>query len=446
MFVKRIPPPQSAPDEEAEAEANADSAPDPRQSLRRYQRIGLALLGLLLLCLLLAASLVRLSGAVVGQGELVVASRVKTVTHPNGGVIAAVLVREGDSVRQGDPLIRFDSSVTQVSAAMSDMSLNQLLARRERLRAERDGLPTLRFPSTASDAVADEIRLFALRRAALSGEQAQLRERVHQREQQIVSYQAQIAAYRQQAALIEPERQGVRDLWERRLVTINRLNELERTAVSLQGSIAALQADIAQARAGIAEIRQQAIQLTQQHRSEAATFLAETEQRIAEQRQRAAGATDSFERSTVRAPASGLVDQLAYATVGSVIPPAQPILRIVPQGPLEVEARIAPSDIDQLHTGQSARIGFPAFNRQTTPEIHGTLDFLSAERTDNPGTGESFYVARITLPPAELQRLGGLTLVPGMPAEVYLETGSRSLLSYLFKPLADQFARAFREN
>ena len=441
MFVKRIPAPQSAPD----ANAEADITPDPRASLRRYQRIGLALLGLLLLCLLLAASLVRLSGAVVGQGELVVASRVKTVTHPNGGVIAALLVKEGDKVRAGDPLIRFDSSVTEVSAAMSDMSLNQLLARRERLRAERDGLAALRFPS-ASDAIADEIRLFALRRAALSGEEAQLRERVHQREQQIVSYQAQIAAYRQQAALIEPERQGVRDLWERRLVTINRLNELERTAVSLQGSIAALQADIAQARAVIAEIRQQSIQLTQQHRSEAATLLAETEQRIAEQRQRAAGATDSFERSTVRAPASGLVDQLAYTTIGSVIPPAQPILRIVPQGPLEVEARIAPSEIDQLRKGQSARIGFPAFNRQTTPEIRGTLGFLSAEPTNDPETGQSFYVVRIALPPTELQRLGGLRLVPGMPAEVFLETGSRSLLSYLVKPLADQFARAFREN
>lgn len=444
MFVKRIPAPPSSPD--AQADTDSGVTPDPRQSLRRYQRIGLTLLALLLLCLLLAASLVRMSGAVVGQGELVVASKVKTVTHPDGGVIAALLVKEGDSVRAGDPLIRFDSSVTEVSAAMSDMSLDQLLARSERLRAERDGLTALRFPATASDATADEHRLFALRRAALSGEQAQLRERVRQREQQIVSHQAQIAAYRQQAALIEPERQGVRDLWERRLVTINRLNELERTAVSLQGSIAALQADIAQARAGIAEIRQQSIQLTQQHRSEAATLLAETEQRIAEQRQRAAGATDSFERSTVRAPASGIVDQLAYTTHGSVIPPAQPILRIVPQGPLEVEARIPPTEIDQLHKGQSARIGFPAFNRQTTPEIRGTLDFLSAERINDPQTRQSFYIVRIALAPAELQRLDGLKLVPGMPAEVYLETGSRSLLSYLFKPLADQFARAFREN
>lgn len=444
MFVKRIPTPPSSPDTETDTDSGL--TPDPRQSLRHYQRIGMALLALLLLCLLLAASLVRMSGAVVGQGELVVASKVKTVTHPDGGVVAALLVKEGDSVSAGDPLIRFDSSVTQVSAAMSDMSLDQLLARRERLRAERDGLTALRFPSTASDAIADEQRLFALRRAALSGEQAQLRERMRQREQQIASYQAQIATYRQQAALIEPERQGVRDLWERRLVTINRLNELERTAVSLQGSIAALQADIAQARAGIAEIRQQSIQLTQQYRSEAAALLAETEQRIAEQRQRAAGATDSFERSTVRAPASGIVDQLAYTTVGSVIPPAQPILRIVPQGLLEVEARIPPTEIDQLHKGQSARIGFPAFNRQTTPEIHGTLDFLSAERIDDPKTGESFYIVRIALPPAELQRLDGLTLVPGMPAEVYLETGSRSLLSYLFKPLVDQFARAFREN
>ena len=434
MFVKRIPTPQSAP--------GPDSGADPRQSLRHYQRIGLALLGLLLLCLLVSATLVRLTGAVVGTGELMVASKVKTVSHPTGGVIAALLVKDGDSVRAGDPLIRFDSSVSGISAAMSGMSLDQLYAQRERLRAERDGLSSI--PS--GKAMADEQRLFVLRRAALSGQQAQLREKMAQLEQQIISYQAQIAAYRQQAALIEPERQGVRALWERKLVTINRLNELERTAVSLQGSIAALQADIAQARAGIAEIRQQSIQITQQHRSEAATLLAETEQRIADQRQRAAGAADSFDRSTVRAPASGTVDQLAYTTVGSVIPAAQPILRIVPKGPLEVEARISPTEVDQLHMGQAARIGFPAFNRQTTPEIHGTLAFLSAERTDDPRTGQSFYIARVAIPPTELRRLGGLRLVPGMPAMVYLETGSRSLLSYLFKPLVDQFARAFREN
>lgn len=438
MFVKRIPAPQSAP--------TPDSFADPRQSLRQYQRIGLGLLGLLLLCLLVSATLVRLTGAIVGAGELVVASKVKTVSHPHGGVIAALLVKDGDSVRAGDPLIRFDSSVTSVSAIMSNMSLDQLLAQRERLRAERDGFASMPTAHAAGESMANETRLFALRRAALAGEQTQLREKIHQREQQIASYQAQISAYRQQAALIEPERQGVRALWERKLVTINRLNELERTAVSLQGSIAALQADIAQARAGIAEIRQQSIQLTQQHRSEAATLLAETEQRIADQRQRNAGAADSFDRSIIHAPASGVIDQLAYTTIGSVIPPAQPILRIVPEGPLEVEARISPNEVDQLHKGQPARIGFPAFNRQTTPEIHGTLTFLSAERTDDARTGQSFYIARVTLPSAQLRRLGGLRLVPGMPAMVYLETGSRSLLSYLFKPLADQFARAFREN
>lgn len=438
MFAHRISPPAGTPP--------SDNLPNP-QALRRYQKTGLVVLLVLLLSLLASASVIRLAGAVVASGEVIVASQVKTLSHPTGGVISALFIKEGDEVSTGDPLIRFDSNVAATGAAMTAMTLDQFLARRARLRAERDGLSAIAFPpEIAPETRAGEQRLFNLRRTALAGEQEQLKERVRQLEQQIASYQAQITAYRQQQDLIEPERQAVRDLWERRLVTINRLNELERTAVSLQGSIAALQADIAQTRSRIAEIRQQSIQLVRQHRSEAATQLAETEQRIGEQRQRSASASETFDRSILRSPASGIVDQLSYTTVGGVIPPAQPILRIVPYGPLEVEARIPPADREQLRLGQSARIAFSGLNRQTTPDLFGSLVFISAERHDDPRTGESFYVARVAIAPDEHDRLEGVRLVPGMPAELYIEAGRRSLLSFLTRPLADQFARAFREN
>lgn len=419
----------------------------PEQSLRRYRHIALAVLAALTGILLLSASLARVSGAVVASGAVAAASKVKIVTHPTGGVMAAILVKEGQRVKAGDALIRFDTHVAAIAADMNEMSLDQLLAQRARLIAERDGLPSIAFSpgSASSEAATGERRLFALRRKALAVEQAQLGERNRQMEEQIVSYQAQITAYRQQQALIEPERAGVRRLWERKLVTINRLNELERTAVSLNGSIAALEGDIAQTRARMAEIRQQSIQLVQQHRSDAATLLAETEQRIGEQRQRAANASESFGRTTVQASASGVVDQLAFTTIGSFIPAAQPILRIVPDGPLAIEVRIAPADREQVRTGQKARIAFPALNRQMTPDVHGKVNFVSAETTEDPRTGQHYYSARVAIPHKEVKRLG-IGLVQGMPAEIYIETAPRSLLSFLTKPLADQFSRAFRES
>lgn len=428
---------------------------DPQQSLRQHLRLGLAVLGAMLACLFAAATIVTIAGSVVGAGEVVTTAKVQTLSHPTGGVIAAILVKDGDRVQASDPLIRFDTTIAGVDASTSEMSLDQLLAQKARLLAERDGHAVLAFPpalatsaaSSAREAVAGERRLFTLRRAALAGEQAQLNERIGQLRQQIAGYEAQITANRQQSALIAPERQGVRALWERKLVTINRLNELERTAVSLDGAVAALQTDIAQARAGIAEIRQQSIQLIQQQRSSAATQLAEVEQRLTSQRLRVASATDSYDRTVLRASASGIIDQLAYTTPGAVIPAAQPILRIVPdKGGMTVEARIAPIDIDRLHRGETARVTFSAFDRKTSPSLDGILDYVSAERVDEPQTGRSYYRAKIVISPADLHKLGGLKLVPGMPAEVYIRTGQRSLLSYLTKPFADQLARAFREN
>lgn len=437
MFHDRFP----APTPVAEAD---EALPDPLPSLRRQLRLGLILLSILFACLLLASSLVRVDGAVIASGDVVPATAIKTLSHPTGGVVAALYVKDGSRVRAGDPLIRFDTTVSGVEAAASGQNLEQLLAQKARLVAERDGLRTIRFPSSllasAANAVAGETRLFALRQSAQAGEQAQLGERIGQLREQIVSYEAQISANRKQLLLIAPELEGVRDLWRRKLVTINRLNELERSAVSLEGNIAALQADIAQTRTRISEIRQQAIQLGRQYRSEAATALAETEQRIAAQQVRTASATDTFGRSIVRAPAGGIVDQLTYKTIGAVVPPTEPIMRIVPDGSImAVEIRIAPNDRDQLRPGLAVRVKFPGFNRQTTPDVDGRLERISAEPAQDPRSSIKYYLARISLAATDMK------LVTGMPAEAQIRTGDRSLLSYLTKPMRDQVSRAFRE-
>lgn len=431
----------------------AEERIDPYRSLERNRRLGLLTVALLVFGLFGLAALVDIRGAVIGTGQVAVESSVKKIAHPTGGVIAEVLVRDGTRVKAGDPLIRLDSRVSGVSAEVSSGSLDQLLAMRGRLEAERDGRRSLTFPAelaqrpdvSAQLAMAEQGRLFRLRQEARIGQHAQLAERVRQLDQQIRGFQVQIAASQRQTALIQPELDGVRELWEKKLVTINRLNQLERTAVDLDANVASLNANIAQSRARITEIRQQMIQLDQDARSEAGAQLAEVLQKLADQQVRSVSSDDAFDRSVIRAPSSGVVDKLAFSTVGGVIPPAETIMEIVPDTDgLEVKAQVSPADIDQLRPGQDAIVRFSAFNAQTTPEVEGTLVHISAETQANERTGATFYEVRIKVGEDGMRKLGELKLVPGMPAEAYIQTNERSLLSFITKPLRDQITRAFR--
>ena len=403
---------------------------------------------------LLLATVVQLTSAVVAYGDVTVDSKVKKIAHPTGGVIAAVLVRDGDHVKPGQVLMRFDTTVSGINAEMSGKNLDQLLAMQARLSAERDGLPGVTFPAQLTDkptpsatmAMDEERRQFLLRRTAREGQRAQLAQRIAQAQQQIASYQTQIGAARQQSALIEPERQGMRSLYAKQLTTINRVNELEREAVSLTANAASLQAQVAQARAQISEFRQQMISLDQDARSQAGNELSDVTSKVSDQQLRKATAGDTFDRSAIRAPQSGVVDKLAFTTIGGVVPPAQTIMEIVPDSDrLTIEAKVSPTDIDQVYMGQSTELRFSAFNTRTTPEIKGTLRHVSAERQTDEKTGTSYYTVLIDIDPGEMQRLGQVQLVPGMPVEAYIQTGRRSMLSYLFKPIADQFKRSFRQ-
>ncbi len=426
----------------------------PQVGLRRSVRIGIIAIGGLFVMLFLLAAVIQTRGAVVGQGEVTVESRVKKIAHPTGGVIAQMFVKEGDRVRKGQMLMRLDSTVSEASKTKTGESVDQLLAARARLLAERDGRP-LSFPSemtteptpAATAAMAEETSLYEVRRRARAGEQAQYSERIQQAGQEIAALQAQLTAAGKQASLIVPERDGLRSLYERKLVTVSRLNQLERTAVDLEGTSAALSAQIAQTRAKIAELRQLSIQSAQAARSEAGMQLADVQSRLNEQEIRSVSAGDTFDRSVVRAPHDGIVDKLAFTTIGGTVPPMQTIMEIVPDSDrLSVELRASPYDIDQLHIGQKAVVRFTAFNLQTTPELNGTVDHIAPERTTDERTGNSYYKLRVEVDDKELRRLGKLELRPGMPVECFVQTEKRSLLSYIVKPLSDQFNRAFREN
>jgi HlyD family secretion protein len=415
-------------------------------------RRALAIGGALLLVLFLLAAFVPIGGAVIGQGQVGVESRVKRIAHPTGGTIAEILVENGQRVARGQLLMRLKDTVTGAEAEFSGLSVEQLVAQRARLEAEQTGAGRVVFPPaltgartpTAAQAIAQELKLFATRQSEQVQMRAQLQARIAQYNEQKRGYRAQIASLNRQTALIKPELEGVRQLWEQKLVTINQLNDLERTAASIDGSVASLQADIAQADARISETREQLIQLGQTRRIEAAAQLEQVNAALNDQRVRSISAGERHEDTEIRAPYAGVVEKLAYTTIGDVVRPAEPIMEIVPNGELTVvEVMVRPSDVDQLAVGQKARIRFTAFAYTSTPEIPGKVIYVATDETTNPTTGAAFFNARVEIDAKALQA-EHLQLRSGMPAEVFIATGNRSLLAYLSKPMRDQFTRAFR--
>lgn len=403
---------------------------------------------------IVAVGLFPVEGAVIGGGEVSVDSRIKTITHPNGGVLAEVKVREGQHVKAGDVLIVLDRSVLGPSARNAALSRDQLLALRARLEAERDDRDTIVFSSELAsrrdpDAIASmerERRQFDLGRRERENALALLRQRIRQFEEQIRSYRVQIDATRRQLTLIEPELEGLRSLKERGLVTINRLNQMERTAVQLTATEASLRADISQAEAQISETEEQILNVSQSRRVQAGVDLANTLAQLADQDSRAVSFEDSLERATIVAPQSGVVDQITFSTIGSAIPPNEPIVRLVPdKDKLIVNAQVSPGDVDALRLGQVARVRFSTLDRRLSPEIEGKLAFIAAERNDDPNTGSSFYRVRVEVDESTLTEAAGNNLRAGQPVEVFFTTGSRSLLVYAIKPVLDQIRKAMRE-
>lgn len=418
---------------------------------RRTIRISLISIGALFILLLLMGTVFRLTGAVIAQGDVSVESRIKEITHPNGGVISEILVKDGQRVKKGDLLIRLDTSVSDVSSAAAGSSLHSMMVRRSRLEAERDGSGRYETPKALPSGMqttqmADKEKLlFDLRRRSMAESHAQMRERMSQSEQEAVSIQAQISSVERQRELIEKERKGIQELYAKGLVTITHYNQTERTAVDLEAQAQGLRARLAQARAQLAEVKQRDSQLDKDFRTEAGDELASLNAQMGDMQARAATTADQHRRSEIRAPYDGVVDKLAYATVGAFMPPSQVVLEIVPDADRNlVEVRIAPQDIDQIRIGQSATLHFSAFDQQTTPTVPGKVEWVSAERSKDQATGMTYYRAHVGVTDRDFRRLGAMEVKIGMPVEAYIETGSRTILSYLLKPLMDQAMRAFR--
>jgi HlyD family secretion protein len=396
-----------------------------------------------------------ISGAVVASGSLVVDTNVKKVQHPTGGIVGELRVSDGDRVHAGDIVVRLDETVTRANLAIVTKGLDELMARKARLESERDGWETIVFPAQlvagASDpdraaAMDSERKLFNLRKTARSGQKAQLSERVAQLGEEITGLAAQKNSKTKEIALLERELAGVRDLWKQNLVQLSRLTALEREAARLDGERGQLIAAAAQAKGKIAETALQILQIDQDIASEVAKELREVDGKIGEFVERKVTAEDQLKRIDVRAPQDGTVFQLAVHTVGGVITAGDPIMLIVPEADnLSVEVKVNPQDIDQLQLNQKAILRFSAFNARTTPEIDGAVTRISADTSTDQRTGQTYYTIRISMPAEQIERLGNVKLLPGMPVEAFVQTGDRTMLSYLMKPLHDQVMRAFRE-
>jgi HlyD family secretion protein len=396
-----------------------------------------------------------ISGAVVAPGSLVVDSNVKKVQHPTGGIVGELRVRDGDHVHAGDIVVRLDETVTRANLAIVTKTLDELMARKARLEAERDGWATIVFPAQLmtggndpdrAAAMESERKLFNLRKTARTGQKAQLQERVAQLGEEISGLTAQQNSKAKEIELVNRELAGVRELWSKNLVQLGRLTALEREAARLDGERGQLIAAAAQAKGKVAETALQILQVDQDLASEVAKELREVDGKIGEFIERKITAEDQLKRIDVRAPQDGTVFQLAVHTVGGVITAGDPIMLIVPEADnLSVEVKVNPQDIDQLQLNQKAILRFSAFNARTTPEIEGVVTRISADTSTDQRTGQNYYTVRISMPPEQVQRLGEVKLLPGMPVEAFVQTGDRTMLSYLVKPLHDQIVRAFRE-
>jgi HlyD family secretion protein len=291
-----------------------------------------------------------------------------------------------------------------------------------------------------------EEKLFETRRRGREGQKSQLMERVEQHNEEISGLQAQLAAKISEIKWIQKELEGVHGLWNQKLVPFTRVTSLERDAARVEGERGTLVASIAQAKGKIAEVQLQILQIDRDMHTEVGKDLADMRSKTSELVEKLVAAQDQLKRIDIRAPQDGTVQQLDVHTVGGVISPGQPIMLIVPDADvLTVEARIQPQDVDQLHVGQTANLRFSAFNQRTTPEINGEVQLVSPDVAQDQKTGAYYYTVHIGVPETEIARLKTLKLVPGMPVEAFLQANSRSVISYLARPLYDQAARTFRE-
>lgn len=402
------------------------------------------------------AALASLTSAALAPGVIAVDSNWRTVQHLEGGIVAEILVREGDFVKEGQVLLRLDPTRSDASLSILDSQLVLARATEARLIAERDGADLIDFPDDLIDrmedqevatVVAGQDLLFRARRDSLEGQTSILNERIEQLKQQIEGLQVQQQARQAQTDLIDKELEGLQQLFEEGYASQQRILALQRDAERLRGERGENLASIASARSQIGETELQILQLDKNFREEVVNELRNVQSQVFDLEERRTAAADERRRIDIVAPVSGQVLGLAAYTVGGVIKPGEDILNIVPENDqLVIQCRVTPDDRERVSVGQSAQVRLTGLSRRSTPVLLGEVVTISGDRLTDRQSGEPYYDARVIIPEEQLALIeDSAELVPGMPADVMIETGERSALGYILSPLTDSLDRAFKE-
>ncbi len=425
------------------------------RSLRRHVLAGMTILGIGCGGFGAWAFGASLHGAVIASGQFVVASEVKKVQHPTGGVVSALFVKEGAAVSEGDVLFLLDETAIKASVQVLSRELFEYAVRTARLIAERDGKETFeaRLPQgivlTEGDQasiVNAERRLFLSRSGLRNGQRALLAARLEQVREEGNGFVQQIADREIERGIVDQELQNLRSLYRDKLVELSRVTGKERERAGLQGQVNALKANLAQSRNKFAEIELQIAQLREDLQTEVTTMLRDIQAKQGEATERLLAAQDQLRRTEVRATASGIVHKLVLHTVGGVLQPGEVALQIVPQeDDLHLDVRIQPSDVDQIHRNQTARVKVQAGHQSKNPEIMGQVMRVSANVTIDERSPAPYYLARVSIPRHEVDKIPGVALMAGMQAETFIQTVDRRPIDFLLKPLWDNFARTMRE-
>ena len=441
------------PDIMKNSDTKSEFTIDGLSSMDEPKKIGLSIFFLIFGLFGLWSAIAPLDGAAFAPGTVTVKSYNKVVQHLEGGIVADILVRDGDVVEAGQPLLTLDDTQARASLEIVNSQYVALRMREARLISERDGASKVEYPtalalSTANAAqeVDAQNELFEARRDSNQGRIQILKQRVSQLQNQVNGMEALQATKEALAKSFAEELEDTQKLLDQGFSEKTRLREVERSFASFSGEAAELTANIAATQVQIGETELQILQQESDFHSEVVSELSEVQTSLKDASERLTALRDVLSRTTVTAPDAGIVNGMQVHTVGGVISPASPIAEIVPgNDELVIQASVNPIDIDRVSEGQEARIRFSTFGSRA-PTFMGTLISLSADAMTNESTGAPFYLARIELNADSREELGDLVLLPGMPAEVFINTGSRTFLQYLFKPLSNAVARSFNED
>ncbi len=430
--------------------------PKPPRDTASASSLGVSAIILAFGVLALWGLLAPLSGAVIAVGKFIASGQNKIVQHLEGGIVREILVAEGDLVEAGEVMVRLDETATSAMLRRLELKHYRSVAMRARLKAEQNAVPEVAFPqlllaksddAKVAEIVATQVSEYATRRQKLDSEIGVFKRRRNGAAEEIIGLKAQQDAVSAQVGLIARELAATEKLYKEGYTTLTRLLALRRSHAQLKGDLGQITAQIARAREKVAEHDREIDHLKSKHSEAALEELRKVEADVSDLEEQVAAARDVLSRLEVRAPVKGVVVSLTQNTNGGVLASGQDIVELLPiDEDLIVEARVQPQDIDSIAVGHTARIRLTALNQRVTPTLNGEVVYVSADVREAGENSAPYYLARIKLPDEEAARLQTMSPVPGMPVEVFIDTGARSFADYILRPVMDSFARAFRES